>query len=367
MKQRMKNGSTRSFVRNPFAGHARKWADACRRIAFTVSAALLFLGPATAEGAEWPEEVTVVSPAPGTPVHSLLTLMGKLVVKHTSINRWDVQPLGGPEVWLPMMKEERCHFANHAVPDMIRAYQGLGVYERIGATPVRKVAAGHSTMFMFWTTPDKQLDAIEDLRGKRVFVRYKTNPLFLEMAEAQLASAGLGLTDLGSVLPFSNLSVATRALAEGMADAILFPSVPEAVEEINRLTGECRFVPLTLPQSRYVAERLRGYAVEDVPARDPRVGNRTPIPNALVYQNAMFASPTLDPEVVYGVVKAIFDHPAEMRGAHPLSPFWTLGYRPVALSVPYHEGAIRYFREKGLWTSAAQAHQERMISRRRSN
>lgn len=337
------------------------------KILFTVFAAMSFLCPGTARGAQWPEGVTIVSPAPGSSVHSLLSLMGNAVVKHTPIERWDVQPLGGPEFWLPMMKEGRCHFANHSVPDMIKAYQGRGVYEKIGASPVRTVAAGHSTMFMFWTTPDKQIGAVGDLKGKRVFVRYKTNPLFIEMAQSQLASAGLSLKDIKSVLPFSNLSLATKALVEGMADAILFPVVREAVEEINRLKGECQFIPLTLEQSRFVVERLRGYHAEDVPADDPRFGNRNPVPNAICYQNAMFCSPNLDPEVVYGVVKTIFDHSNELRGAHPSAAFWSLNYRPIALAVPYHEGAIRYFRERGLWTAEAQIHQERMLSRERKN
>jgi TRAP transporter TAXI family solute receptor len=338
-----------------------------RKFFLTAAAVLLFLFQANTGAADWPAQVTVVSPAPGTSVHSLLSLFGKAVVKYTPIEQWDVQPLGGPELWLPMMKEGKCHFANHSVPDMIKAYQGRGVYEKIGAAPVRTVAAGHSTMFMFWTTPDKQINAISDLKGKRVFVRYKTNPLFMEMAETQLASAGLSLSDLKNVLPFSNLSVATKALAQDMADAVLFPVVRESVEEINRLKGECQFIPLTLEQSRFVAERLRGYHVEDIPAGDPRFGNRNPVPHAVLYQNAMFCSPALNPEVVYGVVKAIFDHSPELSDAHPLASFWSLNYRPVTLAVPYHEGAIRYFREKGLWTPDAQLHQERMLPRQREN
>ena len=333
----------------------------------TLLAAMMFLCPGNASGVPWPREVTVVSPAPGAAVDSLLSLMGRTVVRHTPIERWDVQPLGGPEIWLPMMKDGRCHFANHGIPDMIKAYQGRGVYARAGPTPVRTAAAGHGVMFMFWTIPEKQIGGLHDLKGKRVFVRYKTNPLFIEMAEHQLASAGLGLNDLRSVLPFSNLSIALDGLFQGMADAVLFPVVRHAVEEINRLYGECQFVPLTSEQSRYVVERLSGYHVEDIPADDPRFGNVNPVPNAICYQNAMFCPPALAPEVAYGVVKAIFDHNAEMGKAHPFAPFWSLNYRPVVPAVPYHEGAIRYFREKGLWTPEAQIHQERMLSRERRN
>jgi TRAP transporter TAXI family solute receptor len=338
-----------------------------RKLVLTVSAVLFLLFPGNAVRAQWPVNAIVVSPAPGTSVHSLLTVFGKAVVKYTPIEKWTVQPLGGPEVWLPMMKEGKCQFANHSAPEVLRAYQGRGVYEKLSPPAVRTVAAGHSTMFMFWTIPEKNITSILDLRGKRVFLKYKTNPLFIEMAQKQLASAGLALTDLKSVLAFSNLTEATKALMEGWADAILFPVVPGAVAEINQAKGECQFVPLTQEQAQYVVNRSPGYHIEDIPADDPRFGNKSEVPNAVCYQNAMFCSPALDPEVVYGVVKAIFDHSGELTDAYPLAKYWSLSYRPVDPAVPYHEGAIRYFQEKGAWTPEAQAYQDRIIRRQKKN
>lgn len=348
---RMKKGKGMRFLQKTFF--------------LAVSAALMFMlaGSHTAD-AQWPAEAVVVSPAPGTSVHALLTVFGKAVVKYTPIEKWTVQPLGGPEVWLPMMKEGKCHFANHSIPEALRAYQARGVYEKYDPAAIRTVAAGHSTMFAFWTTPEKNITSISDLRGKRVFLKYKTNPLFIDMAEKQLASAGLSLTDLKSVLAFSNLTTATKALMEGWADALLFPAVPGAVAEINQAKGECRFISLTREQAQYVVSRSPGFHIEDVPAHDPRFDNQSEVPNAVCYQNAMFCPPALDPDVAYGVVKAIFDHSAESRDDHPLTKYWSLTYRPVALAVPYHEGAVRYFQEKGAWTPAAQAYQDRVLRRR---
>ena len=337
-----------------------------RRIPLIANAALFLLFPAKPVGAQWPVNAIVISPAPGTSVHTLLTVFGKVVVQYTPIEKWTVQPLGGPEVWLPMMKEGKCHFANNSVPEVLRAYQGRGVYDKLGPAAVRTVAAGHSTMFMFWTIPEKNITSIDDLRGKRVFLKYKTNPLFIEMAQKQLASAGLALTDLKGILAFSNLTEATKTLMKGWADAILFPVVPGAVAEINQAKGECQFVPLTQEQAQYVVNRSPGYHIEDIPADDPRFGNKREVPNAVCYQNAMFCSPALDAEVVYGVVKAIFDHSGELSNAYPLAKYWSLNYRPIALAVPYHEGAIRYFQEKGAWTPEAQAYQDRMIRRKRN-
>jgi TRAP-type uncharacterized transport system substrate-binding protein len=110
---------------------------------------------------------------------------------------------------------------------------------------------------------------------------------------------------------------------------------------------------------------MEGYYLADIPADDPRFRNKSAVPNAVCYQNAMFCSPDKDPEIVYGVVKAIFDHPEEFIDTHPAAKYWVLKHRPVAPAVPYHDGAIKYFKEKGLWTNEAQAYQQKMLKKQK--
>lgn len=334
---------------------------------FLAIAALLtfLLLPSAVQGVEWPKDVAVISPAPGASVHMVLVGLGKVVMKYTPIENWIVQPLGGPQLWLPMMKEGKCQFANHSAPDILNAYLGRGMYEKLGPMPVRTVAAGHDYMFMFWTTPDRNINSISDLKGKVAYIKFKANPMFTEMAQTQLASAGLTFDDLKAVLAYSSIKEATSALIEGRVDAILYPVVPSAVMEINEAKGECKFVPLTKEQAKYVTENMEGYYLDDIPADDPRYRNKSPVPNAICYQNAMFCSPNMNPEIVYGVVKAIFDHSDEFADTHPSAKYWSLRHKPVSLAVPYHDGAIRYFKEKGLWTQEAQAYQEKILKRKK--
>jgi TRAP-type uncharacterized transport system substrate-binding protein len=79
----------------------------------------------------------------------------------------------------------------------------------------------------------------------------------------------------------------------------------------------------------------------------------------------MFTPLSTHPDVVYGVVKAIFDNTDEFADTHPAAKYWSLKHKPVSLAVPYHEGAIKYFKEKGLWTEAADAYQKKLLDQQK--
>ena len=325
-------------------------------------AALLLLGVQTSWAADWPQNAAVVSPSPGASVHMVLVGVGKTVEQHTPIENWIVQPLGGPKVWLPMMKAGKTNFANHNAADLVNAFLGRGAYEKMGPQEVRTIGAGHEYMFPFWTIPDTGIKKIEDLKGKVVAYKTKGNPMFTELALNQLASAGLGPDDLKASLSFPSIKEAIRDLIEGRIDAVLYPVVPNFVMQVNEAKKETVFVTLTEEQRDFVLSKMPGYYSQDVPANDPRFRNLSPVPNAICYQNAMFTSSKTDADVAYGVAKAIFENTDEFKDTHPAAKYWSLNHKPVQPAVPYHNGAIRFFTEKGLWTPEMQEYQEKMLA-----
>jgi len=345
--------------------------DACRskkRVAGVVMLALMlmfFLG-ASAWAADWPKTVTVISPSPGASVHMVLIGVGKTVEQHTPIDSWIVQPLGGPKLWLPMMQQGKANFANHNAADLVNAFLGRGAYEKMGPQRVRTVGAGHEYMFSFWTIPGTGIRTVADLKGKVVAYKTKANPMFTELGINQLASAGLTPKDLKAGLSFPSIKEAIRDLIEGRIDAVLYPVVPNFVMQVNEAKGECVFVNLSKKQAAFVLDRMPGYYVQDVPAKDPRFRNTSAVPNAICYQNAMFTSVDTHPDVVYGVAKAIFENTDEFKDTHPAAKYWSLSHKPVQPAVPYHDGSIRFFKEKGLWTGEMQAYQEKLLAKQKA-
>ena len=333
----------------------------------TVAAIMVLLfATGSALAVDWPKDVKVISPSPGASVHMVQVGFTQVVEKYTPIENWIVQPLGGPSLWLPLMKMGQCDFANHNGADIINAFFGRGLYQKMGPQDVRTVAAGHDYMFMFWTTPDTGIKTLKDLKGKVVYVAQKANPMFWEMASLQLASAGIKLDDLKSQLTFGKISDAAKDLIEGRVQAMICPVVPSSVMEINEARGETVFVNLAKEQAQYVLDHSEGYFIQDIAANDKRFRNISAVPNAVCFHNDMFTRANMDPEIVYGVVKAIFDHSDEFANAHPQSKYWSLSHRPVANAVPYHEGAIRYFKEKGLWKPENQAYQDMMLEKQKA-
>ena len=310
-----------------------------------------------------PKDVNVITPAPGASVHMIAVGVGQSVQKHTPVENWIVQPLGGPKLWLPMMSQGKTDFAIHNSADILNAFLGRGLYSKLGPQEVRTVTAGHEYMFMFWTTPDKGIKSISDLKGKVVYIKFKANPMFTAMATNQLASAGLTFKDLKAAMAFSSIKEAIRGLIEGRVDAILYPVVPGAVMQVNEAKGECQFINLTKEQAKFVVEKMEGYYIQDIAAEDPRFRNKSAVPNAISYQTAMFTWYDKNPELVYAVTKAILENTDEFAGSHPSAKYWSLAHRPISLAVPYHDGSIRYFKEKGIWTAEDQAYQDKMLKR----
>ena len=69
----------------------------------------------------------------------------------------------------------------------------------------------------------------------------------------------------------------------------------------------------------------------------------------------------LPEDLMYGVVKAIFDHVEELLPIHPVARVWVAN--PVASAVvPFHAGAVKYYREKKIWTDELEKKQRQLLA-----
>jgi hypothetical protein len=55
----------------------------------------------------------------------------------------------------------------------------------------------------------------------------------------------------------------------------------------------------------------------------------------------------MSPDLVYNILKVMFDHKQDLINVHTQAKELTLENAVIKTSVPYHPGAVKYFKEKG--------------------
>jgi hypothetical protein len=77
----------------------------------------------------------------------------------------------------------------------------------------------------------------------------------------------------------------------------------------------------------------------------------------------LVANASQDADQVYSLVKAMIEGYDDYKDGAPGAKGWALESQNFEWVMPFHDGAIRYFKERGVWTDAAQAHTDALIAR----
>jgi TRAP-type uncharacterized transport system substrate-binding protein len=83
----------------------------------------------------------------------------------------------------------------------------------------------------------------------------------------------------------------------------------------------------------------------------------------VAYDTYLVTSKAVPDDVVEAVVKAIWDRVEELHPVHPLLKERTRDrFVDPEPTLPYHPGAIRYYKEKGVWSAAMDQVQQKALN-----
>ena len=208
---------------------------------------------------------------------------------------------------------------------------------------LRDVAAIYPNYVQIVATAGSGIKSLADLKGKRMSVGAAKSGTEIN-ARAVLKAGGISYNDLGKVeyldfgasvdlmknrqldatLISAGLGVsAIRDLATSV-EIVMIPVAPDVVAKI----GDPAYQPSVIPAHTYDGQDA------DVPA--------------ISIQNYLVTSIELKPDLVYAMTKAIFDNLNTLVAAHSAAKAITLADAPKPGPVPLHEGAERFYKEKGV-------------------
>jgi uncharacterized protein len=292
-----------------------------------------------------PRSVAIASNLAGTGAHALASGLSAIASRATPI-AVKVQPYNGPNAWMPLMENGEVEFGIINILDSYMASTGTGNYKK--AYPMIRIAAGGVFPFTgsLMVRDKSDIKKPGDLKGKRMAWDFGGHAITQTWQAAAMEVSGLKPSDVVQVR-FSNLNDAIRAVPEGKVD-VTFAAIGIGINEEANAMEPIRF--LSLPVGEASNKILAKYGASMV-KQEPTAGVRGDT-DVIGYPLHLASSTKVSDRTVATLLKAWWDNHAELQSIHPQFKKWTKGAQAITnFTVPYHTGAVRFYREAGVWTA----------------
>lgn len=343
----------------------RTLASAVARLPVVALVALLAAcgqppGPAaeSSAGSELRELTVAANPA-GTHSFTVAGGLARVLQERLGV-RTTIRPFSGSSVYLPMLQRGELALGLNTGIDSFVAYRGLPPYDR--AMPnLRLLGMMFPLRIMYMVRADSDLRSIEDLHGQRVVVIFRANAALEQLHRGILATGGLTADDVDS-MTVAGLPEAMRMLTEGRADAVpTGMNTALSLQVDSTLPGGVRYLTMGRDEAR-LAETMPGARIVTVLPDETTPGVEGPTRVSRV-PDFLNTGTHLSDDQAYAIIRTIHENWDELRSTYAqMSTTRVEDIVPADNLHPYHPGAIRYFREAGLWSDAHEANQARVLA-----
>jgi TRAP transporter TAXI family solute receptor len=192
------------------------------------------------------------------------------------------------------------------------------------------------------------LKYVSDLKGKRVAVGPAGHGSLIRLKEIfQILGFGFSFDQIDPVyLPYSQ---SLTALGDRRVDAtVLYVAPPAPAIKAFCVNHDIELLALKEENRQAALKKYPHYMAVEIPAGIYK-GVDKPIPTVAT-ANVIIVDAGLDEGLVYNITKAIFENIDRIRAGHPSAKGFSLDVATKGSAVPFHPGAIRYFKERGVWS-----------------
>ena len=325
--------------------------------------ALALAQPAAAQ--PLPRSVVIGTNTPGTVFYALAGGLAKVASEAGPIPA-TIQPYSGTSTLLPLLDNGELDFALVNGVDLGMAYAGPqkvkvgGKNDFPHSRNIRLVMRGAPLMVGLLVKKDSPLKTLQEVKGKRVTGEYPAHQAVWFNMFGLLATGGLSWKDV-KIVPVPAVNDGVDALVQGRADvsthAVNSPKIREAdaAVGIRHLSADCS------PEGdRRVRRAVPGYYT-----RLLKAGTAAAVVEdaCVVAYPIYFSTHKGAPDaVVSAVLKAVWDNEDKLKPVHPVFREWTRERAATAeMTIPYHPAAIRFYREKGVWTPEMDQAQAKLL------
>ena len=224
------------------------------------------------------------------------------------------------------------------------AYNGTDLFAGEKLANIMTIGTLYPEVVQIAVSKDSGIKSVADFKGKRISVGDAGSGVEFN---AKQIREGYGLTF--DDIKKSNLSF--KESAEGIQNGTLdgcfvTAGVPNAALQELAFTAGLTLVPVDGEAAKKICEKYGYYTQTTIPGGTYKgTDDDTP---ALAIKATLAVNSKLDEQTVYEMTKALFENLNELATAHAKGKEVSAKAAVTGVSVPFHPGAKKYFKEIGL-------------------
>ena len=289
----------------------------------------------------------------GSIYYTLAVGLSALLTKHAGIAA-TAEPVGGSTANMFAIGADKVDLAITNAYAAYDAYHGNKPFkQKIG---VGLFAQGSPSFRQIIVRVGSGINKPEDLVGKTLLGKRPALPELELITNALFKVYNIDPAKV-KVVSTTNTGEAINAIKSDTVDAAVVPGSRGAsyFQSLGR-DGKIKFLEIPDDKMKAMLALLpKSMSLSKLPAKTyPGQDNAV---NVFALPSYFVAASRLSDDTVYKVTKTLFENIDEFHAFHGTAKEWTLKETLDDPKIPFHPGAIRYFKEKNVWTPALEKEQ----------
>jgi len=312
------------------------------RLALFAAASALIAGTAHAQ------TISIGTSPVGTLNNSLGNALGKVMTEVAGV-RARVVPFGGGQQVLPLINRKELEMAITAATDALLAYKGEVAFKGNPSPNLRAIGAVFPFYLGWYVKKDAPYKSLVDLKGKKIAVGFTANSAQRRVALAGFAAYGVKESDFDGV-PVPHVVRGADDFMQGKVEASTFAVGAGKMAEVNAKVGGIRFLQMPKsPEALARVKKIMPTAYFSVLKPAPRFAGILE-PTNLIFEDYMIMAGTqMSDDTAYKIAKLLHDSQDKLAAVGKAFGLYDKAKLGSDRGVPFHPGAIKYYKEIGIW------------------
>jgi uncharacterized protein len=223
------------------------------------------------------------------------------------------------------------------------AYKGLEAFKDGKVENVRAIATLYPEVIQIVASPDSGINTVTDIKGKKFSVGAPGSGV---EANARQILDVLGMTYNDFSANYLSFAESSDSFKDKHIDGFLFTSgIPNAAIQDITATSALNFVSIPDDVIKSITEKYPFFTAYVIPAGTYQ--GQTADVKTIAVNATLVVGSEVSEKVVYELTKALFANQAELATAHAKGKLLSLETAVTGISIPYHPGAEKYYKEVG--------------------